>query len=152
MTPLGGDTGLIGSAPPPVKRDEAQQSIELRIEGMTCVGCAQTVTESLQHAPGVSGAGVNFATRRATVLYNPEKTRVSDLISAIEKAAITNRRRTSSNSRRSASAASRDWSTLYPASSIAEIRSETRVFAGLYRTVARRVAKLTPAPQTPGAC
>ena len=86
MTPRGGDSGLIGPAPPAVKRDEAQQSIEFRIEGMTCVGCAQTVTESLQHAPGVSGAGVNFATRRATVLYNPAKTRVSDLISAIEKA------------------------------------------------------------------
>ncbi len=53
---------------------------------MTCVACAQSVTKALQHAPGVSGAGVNFATRRATVLYSPAKTRVSDLVAAIEKA------------------------------------------------------------------
>jgi len=53
---------------------------------MTCVACAQSVTKALQKATGVSGAGVNFATRKATVLYSPSKTRVSDLVSAIEKA------------------------------------------------------------------
>jgi copper chaperone CopZ len=73
-------------APPPAVPSEAQQSIELRIAEMTCVGCAQSVTKALRQAPGVAGAGVNFATRRATVVYNPAKTRVSDLISAIEKA------------------------------------------------------------------
>ncbi len=53
---------------------------------MTCVACAQSLTKALQGVPGVSGAGVNFATRKATVLYQPGKVRVSDLNAAVEKA------------------------------------------------------------------
>jgi len=37
---------------------------------MTCAGCVRAVTEAIRVVPGVSEAGVNFATRRATVEFD----------------------------------------------------------------------------------
>ncbi|MDE2166329.1 MAG: heavy-metal-associated domain-containing protein [Alphaproteobacteria bacterium] len=39
----------------------------LSISGMTCDGCAKTVTRILSRVPGVSSAKVDFATNRAVV-------------------------------------------------------------------------------------
>ena len=48
--------------------------IDLPIKGMTCAGCANTVAEALRHEDGVKQATVNFATRRATVIFEPDVT------------------------------------------------------------------------------
>ena len=37
----------------------------LKIEGMSCVSCAQTIEKSLQKVKGVRRANVNFATERS---------------------------------------------------------------------------------------
>ena len=60
--------------------------IDLPIKGMTCAACAHTVAESLQHAAGVKEASVNFATRRATVIYEPDSTGVEALTAIVERA------------------------------------------------------------------
>lgn len=39
----------------------------LKIEGMTCAGCAATIENALRKVPGVTAAQVNFATETATV-------------------------------------------------------------------------------------
>lgn len=43
------------------------QTINLAVGGMTCAGCASTIQRGLALLPGVEGAAVNVATRRATV-------------------------------------------------------------------------------------
>ena len=46
---------------------DAPQTINLAVGGMTCAGCASTIQRGLAILPGVDGAVVNIATRRATV-------------------------------------------------------------------------------------
>ncbi len=61
------------------------EETELPIGGMTCVACARTVEQQLAHAPGVAKASVNFATRTASVSFDPAQTGVENLISAVEE-------------------------------------------------------------------
>lgn len=67
----------------------AQTSIEdtgtvvLAVSGMTCSGCASTVTRVLSRVPGVTAARVDLAAGRATVSGTA---RAGDLIEAVEAA------------------------------------------------------------------
>lgn len=56
---------------------------ELWISGMTCNGCANTVTRVLSRVPGVTNATVDFGSGRATVMGSacPE-----DLVAAVQAA------------------------------------------------------------------
>ncbi len=60
------------------------EEVELPIGGMTCAACARTVEMQLAHSPGVEKASVNFATRTASVSYNPAETGVEKLVAAVE--------------------------------------------------------------------
>jgi len=59
---------------------------ELAVRGMSCAGCVDRVEASLVRARGVRNAGVNLATDRATVDYDPAATNVDALIAAVEGA------------------------------------------------------------------
>ncbi len=59
---------------------------ELAILGMTCASCVARVEKVLARAPGVTAAGVNLATERASVDLRGGGASVQDLISAVEKA------------------------------------------------------------------
>jgi len=58
----------------------------LGIKGMHCAACASSVEKSLGKVEGVSRAAVNFATEKAYVEYDPEKTTPDSLNDAVEKA------------------------------------------------------------------
>jgi Cu+-exporting ATPase len=60
------------------------QEVELPIGGMTCAACARTVEKQLGSRTGVETASVNFATRTASVRFDAAKTRVENLIAAVE--------------------------------------------------------------------
>jgi Cu+-exporting ATPase len=60
------------------------EEVELPIGGMTCAACARTVERQLGGSEGVRSASVNFATRTASVTYDPARTRVESLIRAVE--------------------------------------------------------------------
>lgn len=64
---------------------KSAEDVELPIGGMTCAACARTVERQLANSPGVEKASVNFATRIASVSYNPAQTRIEDLVSAVEE-------------------------------------------------------------------
>ncbi len=64
--------------------DGEAERVDLPITGMTCAACANRVERALTKAPGVRKAGVNFATSRATVEYEPAATGVSALIDVVE--------------------------------------------------------------------
>lgn len=61
------------------------QQIELPITGMTCAACVRNVERALTKDSGVTEAGVNLATERATIAYDPEATTIPQLIADVEK-------------------------------------------------------------------
>ena len=63
----------------------SSQTVELDIEGMTCAACVGRVERVLKRVPGVTEAGVNLATNRATLALAPAA-EVAALIAAVEKA------------------------------------------------------------------
>ncbi len=62
----------------------AGERVDLPITGMTCAACANRIEKQLNKQAGVEKASVNFATARATVNYNPEKTGVGLLIQTVK--------------------------------------------------------------------
>src|ERR1041384_490923 len=65
--------------------DGAGERVDLPITGMTCAACARRIERKLNRTPGVQRAGVNFATSRATVEYDPQAADVSHLIEAVRE-------------------------------------------------------------------
>ena len=67
-----------------IKPNKANERVDLPITGMSCAACANRIQRRLNKQTGVSTAAVNFATSRATIEYDPEKTNVADLISTVK--------------------------------------------------------------------
>ncbi|MFB3827804.1 MAG: heavy-metal-associated domain-containing protein [Bryobacteraceae bacterium] len=61
------------------------ESLSLPVSGMTCGGCARTIQRKLSSTPGVAKASVDLEGKTATVEFDPSKTGVDALVSAIEK-------------------------------------------------------------------
>jgi copper chaperone len=62
------------------------ETVTLNIQGMTCGGCVASVTRVLKATPGVDNAVVRLDSKSATVTFDPAKTSVPALKSAIEDA------------------------------------------------------------------
>jgi P-type Cu2+ transporter len=58
----------------------------LQIEGIRCAACAATNERVLESLPGIVSAQVNYATHQATVRWNPERLRLSEILGAVRKA------------------------------------------------------------------
>jgi P-type Cu+ transporter len=65
--------------------NEKGERVDLPIKGMTCAACARRIERKLKKVSGVRSAGVNFATSRATVEYDPRATGVRALIGAVKE-------------------------------------------------------------------
>lgn len=61
------------------------KSVTLKIAGMHCDGCAQTVKALLERAPGVKTAAVAFGTGEARIHYDPGAMSEERLITMIER-------------------------------------------------------------------
>jgi Cu2+-exporting ATPase len=59
--------------------------ISLLLEGIHCGACIWLIETWLARTPGVVRAHVNYATRRALVAWNPEKTRLSAILRAVTR-------------------------------------------------------------------
>ena len=62
------------------------KSLELRIQGMHCDGCAGTIEALLAREPGVKGASVSYAAGKGQVLYDPAATNPARIAATIERA------------------------------------------------------------------
>ena len=62
-----------------------QEELILDISGMTCGSCAARVEKTLNRADGVVVAGVNLATHRAKVSFDPGTTSSQALVAAVER-------------------------------------------------------------------
>ncbi|MEO5345254.1 MAG: heavy metal translocating P-type ATPase [Magnetococcus sp. YQC-9] len=55
----------------------------LLIDGIHCAACVWLNEQMLRRLPGVSDVWINFATHRARVRWNPDKTRLSEIIGQV---------------------------------------------------------------------
>lgn len=58
----------------------------LLISGMHCTSCAGLIEKQLKKVNGVTEARVNFASEKASIIYDSNISKVEDLVNAIEKA------------------------------------------------------------------
>ena len=58
----------------------------LRLSGLYCAACAGLIEAALRGTPGVIDADVSYATRRATVRWRADATRLSRCVAAVEGA------------------------------------------------------------------
>jgi len=56
---------------------------DLKVTGMTCAACSARIEKKLNSLPGVQSAGVNLTTERATVSFDPDLIKVSDMIQVV---------------------------------------------------------------------
>jgi len=63
--------------------DEEGVRVDLPVVGMSCAGCAGNIERGLRDLSGVKEANVNFATSRATVLFEPRLLSAKDLVETI---------------------------------------------------------------------
>ena len=59
------------------------ETINLKVNGMTCNGCVRSVTNAIRQAPGVANVDVSLADKRATVEYNPSAGSPAQIVDAI---------------------------------------------------------------------
>ncbi|HPC89336.1 MAG TPA: heavy metal translocating P-type ATPase [Methanothrix sp.] len=65
---------------------DSSKRAELRISGMVCAACSAAIEKSLQRLDGVAEASVNLGSETASVVYDPERLRLSDLERAVRDA------------------------------------------------------------------
>jgi len=64
---------------------EKKEKAVIKISGMTCASCVLTIEKSLGKVDGVKNVNVNFASEKALVEFDPQKTSLKELEQAIEK-------------------------------------------------------------------
>ncbi len=65
--------------------DESQnKTVTIPIEGMTCAACAQRIDKSLNKVNGIKKVSVNLATEKATVEYDTQTVKISEIKQVIE--------------------------------------------------------------------
>ena len=63
--------------------DGGECEASLTLDGIACAACAWLIERQLQRVDGVAQADVNFASHRAAVRYDPQRTTVSALLAAV---------------------------------------------------------------------
>lgn len=66
--------------------DVVNHEVTLKIGGMVCATCVQTIEAALRALPGVVTAAVNLGTEKAYVSYNPSLSAIPEMKKAIEDA------------------------------------------------------------------
>lgn len=70
----------------PVATAGEAQTVTLDVPGMTCKFCPITVRKALSKVPGVIEAKSDYASKTATVTFDPDKASLSDLTRATANA------------------------------------------------------------------
>ncbi|MBF0473062.1 MAG: copper-translocating P-type ATPase [Nitrospirae bacterium] len=61
------------------------ESANISISGMSCTACSGRIERVLNSKEGITSAVVNFASEKATVIYNPQTISVDNIIETIKK-------------------------------------------------------------------
>jgi len=60
--------------------------LNLRLQGMSCASCANTIEQAIKSVPGVVESNVNFAIEQAAVKYDPKQTNSKQIAQAVTEA------------------------------------------------------------------
>ncbi|ERN15033.1 hypothetical protein AMTRI_Chr02g214090 [Amborella trichopoda] len=63
-----------------------EKNVQLRVIGMTCAACSNSVESAISNLPGVSRASVALLQNKADVIFDPSRIKVEDIKVAIEDA------------------------------------------------------------------
>ncbi|MDP2838320.1 MAG: heavy metal translocating P-type ATPase [Candidatus Moranbacteria bacterium] len=69
-----------------VHQEGSEERTQLSVIGMHCASCAGIIERSLRKTPGVKQANVNFATEKATVVFQNDQTGIAALKQAVKDA------------------------------------------------------------------
>lgn len=61
-------------------------TVTLKLDGMSCAACANSIEKVLKNLPGVENCSVNFGAEQATVHYNPDQTCPRSVAASIDAA------------------------------------------------------------------
>ncbi len=59
------------------------EELNLKLQGMSCASCANSIEQAILNVPGVVNCHVNFSTDRATVRYDAQKTNGNIICQAV---------------------------------------------------------------------
>ncbi len=62
------------------------ETVNLKLRGMSCASCANSIEGAIRSVPGVSASTVNFGAEQATVTYDPQKTDLENIQAAVSEA------------------------------------------------------------------
>ncbi len=62
------------------------ETVNLKLQGMSCASCANSIEDAIRSVPGVSASSVNFGVEQATVTYDPQKTGLEKIQAAVSEA------------------------------------------------------------------
>jgi Cu+-exporting ATPase len=61
------------------------ETLHLRLKGMSCASCANTIEQAVEGVPGVKTCNVNFGIEQATVQYNAQQTNADQITRAVSQ-------------------------------------------------------------------
>jgi Cu+-exporting ATPase len=61
-------------------------NLTLKLRGMSCASCANSIEEAIRSVPGVSECSVNFGAEQATITYDPRRTDLEAIQAAVDAA------------------------------------------------------------------
>lgn len=65
------------------------ETTTLKLRGMSCAACANSIENAMRSVPGVSDCAVNFGAEQATVTYDPKQTNLRAIQTAVDEAGYT---------------------------------------------------------------
>lgn len=80
---LGFILSMLACGSPPARPAETRE-VRLRVEGMACEACAQSIESALDRAPGVEDATVDFGATTAVVRFDGSRTGATELERVID--------------------------------------------------------------------
>ena len=60
------------------------ENTNLKLRGMSCASCANTIEDAISSVAGVSECSVNFGAEQAAVIYDPKKTDIKTICDAVD--------------------------------------------------------------------
>ena len=62
------------------------ETVNLKLRGMSCASCANSIEGAIRSVPGVGASTVNFGAEQATVTYDPQTTDLENIQAAVSEA------------------------------------------------------------------
>ncbi len=59
------------------------EDLNLKLRGMSCASCANSIEQAIRNVPGVVEGNVNFSSDRASVRYDPKQTNIDTIARAV---------------------------------------------------------------------